>query len=196
MARPAFCPTQAQRDQVIEWIAAKVPIEGMARRLGLAPKTFRKHFAAQLGIAPPVGEDLFVEPTGPDPRPKVEGYRPTSDVRQLVEILVGADISKHEIARKIGISVEMLEQHFADELDMGIAKCGGDVIVQLYRSATGGNVSAMKLYLMLSKQRSAEERDRDRPRPPVEVMNTGKKEVAQLQSNNAVAGTKFEGLIN
>jgi DNA-binding CsgD family transcriptional regulator len=196
MARPSLIITDSQRDQVAQWIRARVPIERMASRLGMAPKTFRKHFALQLGTADiPDAAPLLPDEILPSQLSQIESYRPTGEVRDMVLVLVGADISRPEIARKLGISVETLEFHFADELNNGTAIAQGNVILQMYNAARGGNVSAMKTYLLLGNRRSEAERDKDRE-PAQPSITLGKKEQQQLESSKADAGTPWERVLN
>lgn len=194
--RPPLIITEAQRALVAQWIRERTPIERMAQRLGMAPKTFKRHFGHQLGTAPlPDAAPLLPDEILPAQQALFDAYRPTAEVREMVLVLVGADISRAEIARKVGVSQEVLEFHFTDELNSGVAIAQGNVILQMYNAARGGNVSAQKAYLMLGNRRSEGDREKDRVPAPVEALN-GKKATQQMESMAAEKGTPFERLLN
>jgi AraC-like DNA-binding protein len=201
MGRPSLIITDAQRGQVAQWIRERVPLERMAQRLGMAPKTFRKHFGHQLGTAPvPDAAPLLPDEFLPARQALFDAYRPTAEMREIVMVLAGAAISKEEIARKLGQPVDVIEYHFAEELASGsVAKA--NVIMAMYRAAIGGNVSAQKSYTVIGAllggpEDPAGDRDRDRqPAPPAETF-AGKKIQAAIESQNADRGTPWERVIN
>ncbi len=196
MGRPAFEPTDEQREQVTIWVASRVPIEGMARRMGLAPKTFRKHFAAQLGLIP-ANQVATAMPPGTALQARQVAFRPTDEQREQALILAGARLSREEIARKVGVTVDVLEEHFAEELERGPAKCKSDIISSMFYAGKGGNVAAAKVYLLFNGQNDP---DGDRPPAPVDQPAPqglqGKKANATLSAQNAEKGSPFDGLLN
>lgn len=185
MGRPAFKPSDEQRLEVDRWVKGKVSIEEMARRLDLAPKTFRKHFAAELGLisVETVNTGLALA------QPRSIGLRPTDEQRSSVLILAGARISHGEIARKLGISVEVLLEHFKPELDDGPAKCKGEGIEAMYYAMRGGNVAAAKVYLLFNAQG-----EQGGDQQPAREALVGKKEAASIAAKTAGAGTPWEAL--
>lgn len=188
MARPSFKPSDAQRAEVERLVKAKLPIEEMARRLNLAPKTFRKHFAAELGLIPV--ETVITGLAGARPR-TAGGFRPTDEQREMALILAGAQLSHPEIARKLGVSIEVLQEHFADELEKGPVKCKSDILAAMFYAGKGGNVAAAKVYLVFNGQ--GDPGPADQPTP---IGLKGKKEAAAIASRGAEVGTPWEGLVS
>lgn len=189
MGRPSFAPTDEQRANVRQWVEAKVSIEEMARRLELAPKTFRKHFAAELGLSQP---DRVITEQKPPPV-RADAFRPTAEMREVALILAGAQLSRTEIARKMGIAVEVLEEHFADELALGPAKCKADILQSMFHAGKGGNVAAAKVYLVFNGQGAPEEKPEGEQ--PAALGLLGKKAAATVGAQNAQAGTPWESLV-
>lgn len=186
MGRPRFKPTAEQIKQVEIWVKAKVAIEKMAERLALAPKTFRKHFAEQLGLIAAETVDAGLEMA----RPKTSVFRPTDDQREMALILAGARLSHGEIARKMCVSVEMLEEHFAAELESGPAKCKADILNSMFYAGKGGNVAAAKVYLVFNGQDDASVEIQ-----PAAAGIKGKKEQAAIAARSAETGTAWEDLL-
>lgn len=185
MGRPAFKPSDDQRLEVERLVKAKVSIEEMARRLELAPKTFRKHFAAELGL-------ISVETVNTGlaaAKPRTTVFRPTDEQREMATILAGAQLSRPEIARKLEISVETLEEHFADELERGPVKCKSDILAAMYFAGKGGNVAAAKVFLVFNGQG-----DPETTQQPASQGLVGKKERANIAAKTAGAGTPWEAL--
>lgn len=195
MGRPSLIITDLQREQVAQWIRERVPKERMAARLGMAPKTFTKHFGHQLGTAPvPDAAPLLPDEILPAQQARFDAYRPTAEIREMVLVLVGADISKGEIARKLNQPMDVIEYHFANELASGVVP-QANMIMQMYKAGIGGNVSAQKSYLMLANRRSEGEREADRLPAPVESF-AGKKVQQQIESQTADKGTPWERILN
>lgn len=188
MARPSFKPTDQQRAQVVEWVKAKVSIEEMARRLVLAPKTFRKHFAAELGISPSDRVNTEQQTVLPQ---RADAFRPTSEQRDVALILAGAQLSLPEIARKMGLDVEVLKEHFAAELVEGPVKCKADILQAMFYAGKGGNVAAAKVYLVFNGQSQPEEQVEQ----PAALGLIGKKAAAAAGATTAQAGTGWEDLV-
>lgn len=190
MGRPSKQPTDEQRTQVRQWVKAEVSIEEMARRVEFAPKTFRKHFAAELGLSPP--ERVITEAISPPPR--ADAFRPTAEQREVALILAGAQLSRAEIARKMGIAVEVLEEHFADELAQGPVKCKADILQAMFHAGKGGNVAAAKVYLVFNGQGAPDEKPADGEQPAA-IGLLGKKAAAAVGAQTAQAGTPWETLV-
>lgn len=185
MGRPAFKPSDEQRLTVEGWVKGKVSIEEMARRIKLAPKTFRKCFAAELGL---ISVDT-VNTVLAASKPRTSVYRPTDEQREMATILAGAQLSRPEIARKLDISVEILEEHFADELARGPVKCKSDILAAMYYAGKGGNVAAAKVFLVFNGQGEPDANSQPASRGLI-----GKKEAANIAAKTAGAGTPWEAL--
>lgn len=188
MGRPAFDPTAEQRAEVAKWKEARVSIEEMARRIGKTPKTFRKAFAAELGLSPvqsvntQSGEQELLPPP-----PREPAFIPSLEQRTRVTILAGARISPEEIARKMEMTVDMLKEHFGQELINGPAVCKSDIIEATFFAGKGGNVAAQKVYLAFNAQPEPDG-EQARPLPP-----EGKKEQRRIAAETAGAGTDWGG---
>ncbi|TIP07811.1 hypothetical protein [Mesorhizobium sp.] len=65
-------------------------------------------------------------------------------IRRTVEEMRSCGESENVIARSLGIDVDTLRKHCADELDNGFSNRRREVIGLLYKSARGGNVTAQK----------------------------------------------------
>lgn len=187
MGRPSFKPSDEQRAEVERWVKAKVNIEEMARRMELAPKTFRKHFAAELGLIPVETVNTVLAAA----RPRTEVYRPTDEQREMALILAGAQLSHNEIARKLDITVAVLEEHFADELERGPIKCKSDILITMYNAGKGGNVAAAKVFLLFNGQGAPDTAIEQ----PARIGLTGKKEAAAIAARSAESGTGWEDLV-
>ncbi len=186
MGRPAYQPTDEQRAQVTGWMQAKVSIEEIARRLDMTPKTLRKHFAAELVLISVETVKTALESA----RPRTEVYQPTSEQREQALILAGAKLSRPEIARKLGVTVEVLEEHFAEELAQGPVKCKADIISSMFYAGKGGNVAAAKVYLIFNGQ------EEEVPgQQPAAAGMLGKKEAANIAAQGAQSGTPWDELV-
>lgn len=191
MGRPSFKPTPEQTAQVAAWVQAKVSIEEMSRRLELASKTFRKHFADQLGISRP--DPVITEVAAPQAAAR-PAFRPTSEQREAALILAGAQLSRPEIAHKMGMAVEMLEEHFAEELAQGPVKCKADILTAMFHAGKGGNVAAAKVYLIFNGQ-EPRQADDDAGQQPAAIGLLGKKQAAAVGAQTAEQGTGWEDLV-
>lgn len=184
MGRPAFEPTAEQRADVAKWKEARVSIEEISRRIGKAPKTVRKVFAAELGLSlvqsviTQSGEQELLPPP-----PREPAFVPSLDQRTRVTILAGARISPEEIARKMEMTVDMLKEHFGQELINGPAVCKSDIIESTFYAGKGGNVAAQKVYLAFNAQAEPDAEDQPKALPPA-----GKKE-QRLRDAQAPVGS-------
>jgi hypothetical protein len=150
MGRPAKQPSDQDRAQVETWVAARVPIQVMARRIGLAPKTFRKHFARELGL---IAADQVAEAMPPgvviDP-PRPPAFRATDEQKEWVIILSGARWPNDDIAAQLQMPLEVLEEHFANELELGPVRFPAEAIKSAWYAARGGNQTAVKTCLIMN----------------------------------------------
>lgn len=186
MGRPSFKPTDDQRALVEGYVKSKISIEEMARRMDLAPKTFRKHFAAELGLVSAETVNTALESA----KPRLIGFRPTDEQREMALVLAGAQLSHAEIARKLGITEDVLKEHFADELENGPVKCKADILSSMYHAGRGGNVAAAKVFLIFNGQEA--------PGPeqqPAAAGLIGKKEAAKIAAQGGAGGTGWDDLV-
>lgn len=188
MARPSFSPSAAQRAQVAAWVQAKVSIQEMATRLDLATKTFRKHFATELGLIPVETVITALETA----RPRAGGgFRPSDDQREIVVVLAGARWPYDDIALQLDVSREVLEEHFANELRQGPVRFTAPVIRAMWHAAQGGNATAAKMCLIMNGSGA--------PNPDLQPAReglTGKKEAAKIAANGAEVGTAWEEVVS
>lgn len=71
-------------------------------------------------------------------------FKPTKAQREEVAASKALGMSNDRIALALEISRNTLEKHFANELDIGAAKCQMQVRAQLFKQVRKGNVSAIK----------------------------------------------------
>ncbi|MGR4927290.1 hypothetical protein ACIPUD_10835 [Bradyrhizobium sp. CAR08] len=71
----------------------------------------------------------------------------TAAEREKVEILVGGGMPVEEIASAMDMAVNTLKKHFRLELKIGRSKKRAEMLMAMFNSGKGGNVSAQKSYL-------------------------------------------------
>lgn len=74
-------------------------------------------------------------------------FEPTDEMRERVEILVGAKQTEDEIARTLRITPPTLRKHFHDELANGFAARRSCAKLKQYEIGMAGNAAALKAYL-------------------------------------------------
>lgn len=116
-------------------------------------------------------------------------YRPTIEARQTVEEMKFCGESDNTIARALGIDVDTMRKHFADELADGHAQRRKEVIGMLFSSARAGNVSAQKHLDQIGRASGAQEAvDRRAPK----AAKLGKKEEQHAAAQAVASGaSKF-----
>jgi hypothetical protein len=65
-------------------------------------------------------------------------FKPTPEQRERVEVLGAAHCSPDQIAAALGISLDTLTHHFADELEFGPARQRAAVNAAILRNAAKG----------------------------------------------------------
>lgn len=191
--RPEYKPTDEQRALVVDLVAKGTPKATIAAQLKLAPKTLRKHFAAELQAPRVERQGLLLEQAAPSSsapggRPEFE---PTYRQREDVRLWKCADWSDDRIARALGISRNTLLKHFVEELENGVDQ----VLTRAYRATLreveAGNMSAvdrlLKLRGMLSPTEKLPTPDEAVPAEP----EPGKKEKANRDAMTAHEGTTW-----
>jgi hypothetical protein len=186
MGRPSFNPTDEQRAEVARLKQAKVSIEEIARKIDVTPKTLRKAFATELGLIPVETVNTVLNTA----RPRPTNYRPTSEQRELVLILSGGRMPRLEIAATLEVGIDVLEEHFGEELDNGPTKSRAAILVSMYNAGKGGNVAAAKVYLLFNGQ---EEPNPDQQ--PAKAGLVGKKESQSIAARTAEGGTAWADLV-
>lgn len=180
MGRPAFEPTDEQRQSVEQWIQVPVSIEEMARRVGCTSKTFRKAFAAELGKNSVETERA----------PKAPPFQATDDQKRAVLIMAAAHGPEEEIACALGITVDLLQQHFVRELRDGPSIGYREGVESLFNQMKAGNTAATKAWLILNMQGDRMARTKVIPAPEQPAANglKGKKQQADEAARGVVAG--------
>jgi AcrR family transcriptional regulator len=100
-------------------------------------------------------------------------FKPTSQQREDVELLVLTGSSEEEIASALGITRPTLRKHFASELLHGRARKRRVVVRYLFAAARRGNVAAQKALLALSHSA---------PEQPPKARPLGKKAQAEREA--------------
>jgi hypothetical protein len=110
-------------------------------------------------------------------------FKATAADREKVEILIGGGMAIDEVAAAMDLAVNTLKKHFGPELKVGRSKKRSEILLAMFNSAKGGNVSAQKAFIQLNALAEADEAVQnpkdDRPAPVVAKIYKGKKEIAQ-----------------
>jgi hypothetical protein len=187
MGRPSFEPSQEQRETVAALAQARVSLEEIARRLGITKNTLKKYFAVELGRAAPVDDEGSKTPD--QSKTPLPPFRSTPEQRELAEILAAADYPMEKIADRVGVTIAILEEHFAAELTTGANKRNADVILAIHRGAVAGNASQQRLWSQIAPIATKTVKTQ---RPAL----VGKKEAAQREAEHAAAGTDWGDLLD
>lgn len=134
--RKRFKPTDAQRRQVSDWLKQGESQSSVAKRLGIALRTFQTHFRAE------------IQRHGR--RQGQPAYRPSAKDRRTVKALATAGVEREAIAACIEVSVSTLKRHFKPELATAKVMNTAAVTESLVRMATDKkrpNVVAAMFYL-------------------------------------------------
>lgn len=119
-------------------------------------------------------------------------FTPTDEQRQNVEILIAGGMGLDEVAHAIGVAENTLKKHFPQEIKVARSKKRAEVLVAMFNSAKGGNVSAQKAFIALNGAASADEdfvgRNDPAPAKPAKVSKLGKKEQAAEEAAIAAGG--------
>ena len=63
---------------------------------------------------------------------------------KIVNVMTAGGIDNETIALCLGIDVDVLQEHYSEELETSAAKANAKIIQKLYSEATGGNIAAIK----------------------------------------------------
>lgn len=120
-------------------------------------------------------------------------HKPTAAWRRKVEELRSCGMSEDAVARAMGLDVDTLRKHYADELANGAARKRAQIIAMLYKSASKGNVSAQKKLEEMSRAAiGAQALMGEAPVEASKPVKLGKKEQAAAIAREAAApGNKF-----
>lgn len=121
-------------------------------------------------------------------------HQPTSQTRQIVEILAGYAIPKDKIALAIGIAKHTLERRYRAELTRGTAVVEAKLVGNLLRLAAGNDGTALKA-VMFSLQSRFGWSMYAPPKPP-EPAELGKKATADLVAQTAHEESDWGTLLN
>jgi hypothetical protein len=170
--RPAREPTAAEREKVKEYKASGASQRVTAAALGRSVPSLRKYFAAELGL----------ERKGPREPP----FKITAQMRDDVALMAAFKEPRGVIAKAIGVSVEDLEEFFADDLQTGAARVRLETLRKVKTLADLGAIGAVNKMAAMTAP-APEPAAADAPGAP-----TGKKaEAAARAAAAAQAGGKF-----
>lgn len=109
-------------------------------------------------------------------------HEPDRHSRKKVERLIGVGMTIAETAAALGIGIETLRKHYAQEILSAKANTKAEIIAMLFASARDGQVAAQrKLIAMANDEIEHRVRTRDKYPP---VGKQGKKELLQHQAEN------------
>lgn len=124
-------------------------------------------------------------------------YKPTAAARRKVSIAAGAGMSHEDIALSLGITRPTLSKHFESELSIGANAKRLEVLVAMFAAAKKGNVAAQKAYMSTVPAIAAPPAQPDAAgTTPAKPARTGKKEQANIDAQQAGAGTGWDALLN
>ncbi len=171
--RPAREPTAAERKKVKEFIGEGASQRVVAKALGISVPTLRKLFATELGLQKKPASDVAT-------------FKITQQMRDDVALMAACNEPRGRIAKAIGVSVEDLVKHFAEDLETGAARYRLKVLNRLDLLAAAGSLGAAnKLAVMTSP--APEAGPAGAATPPI-----GKKAEARAKADAVVAaGGRF-----
>lgn len=204
--RPKYKPTDEQRSQVRELVAAtpKLTQREIAAKIGVSPVTLRKAFAAELAEkvdqagqldfdsqqAPVAAESAVAAPGRPE-------FEPTWRMREDVKLCKADNWSDERICRLLGIgSRTTLVKHFAAELEHGADLLRIKVLRGLDLAASKGSPGAaeklLRLAGMVAPLSPVAPSDDEAPPAP----KLGKKEQANRDAHTAHVGTSWSEILS
>lgn len=136
--------------------------------------------------------DLFGETPSPyrDPRGR-QKMKLTNALRDRVAMLRASGMTQQEIADAIGCSVPTLAQYFSLELNEGKAAKRAEMLDTLWKTAIGGNVTAMRTWLALN-DKGVTPREIIRPKAEAKL---GKKEQALVDAKATPNAGGWAGVV-
>jgi len=123
-------------------------------------------------------------------------HEPTENGRKSVEAMAGFGIPEEDIARVIGISAKTLREHYRDELDLGHVKANTRVAQNLFSIATGAGAGAVTAAIFWLKVRAGWSEYAPAPVTTPRPEALGKKEQAQVASEEAGRGNEWGHLVH
>jgi len=81
-------------------------------------------------------------------------HRPTARTSEQVEILVAGGVDRKVIARVLGCTLKELEEHYQEELEVGLATANAKVMRNVFVTATGNGRQAMTAAALWLKNRA------------------------------------------
>jgi|SRR6185369_11859499 hypothetical protein len=128
-----------------------------------------------------------------------DGYKrhePTEAGRKSVEAMAGFGIPEEDIARVIGIGAKTLRAYYADELALGHVKANTRVAQNLFTIATGTGSGAVTAAIFWLKVRAGWSEYAPAPVTTPRPEPLGKKEQAQVASEEAGRGNEWGHLVH
>jgi transposase-like protein len=180
MRYPQMEPTPEQRREVERLSRERTPQNEIAKKLGIARSTLRRHFAEELRIC----ERTVGRPA----------WNPSDEERMDVTILAAAGFKQESIARRYGVSDDTLRFYCGEELENGYDLRKQDAVLAIYRKGIGeepaANVAGLKEFLkrldVLPQPSTAPARKAPAP---------GKKEQALADAAGGAQGTTWDRLL-
>jgi hypothetical protein len=129
-------------------------------------------------------------------RPEIEI---TAEQRDKVSILIGGGMGIEETAAAMNMAPNTFKKHFKAEIKLARSGKRAEVLMAMFKSAIGGNVSAQKQYIALNALADADdaalnppvEAGARAPAPRAAKVLKGKKEIAQEEAATAVQSAEW-----
>ena len=119
-------------------------------------------------------------------------HRPTSEQREMVEVLAGYGIPQLKIKDVVGVQIATLHKHYRAELDRGAAVVEAKLVGNLMRIASGSDGTALKAIMFSLNSRFGWSQYAVRPAHE----RLGKKDQAELDAETAHEGNPWEKILN
>lgn len=164
--RPAKELSAEDRAKAADLLAKKVPIEDLAKMLGMSRPTFRKYFRSEIFAGKKTGDKL---------KPSREV---TQAHREKVKLYLGYGMAPEDIALVLGYTgdgeFDQFRSDFKLELRIGKAEIRAATIEMLVNQSKGGLIGATTKLEALS-------------RPPVDKTDTGNSGTSEYVGKKATA---------
>lgn len=120
---PLYKPNDAHLNTIKTGIELGVPLDKIGRRIGLTKKMMYSHYGDVIRSY--------------ELKAGVKPFEPTEEQRQIVTMAAAVGQTHESIARLIGIGKGTLQDHFSEELALGIDQANLKVGGNMFKMATG-----------------------------------------------------------
>ena len=212
--RAPFVPSSIQRDDVASLAASRALHAHIAAVIGISVPTLRKHFSAELATRVSADNLFTATPEGlpvqsiqvkaPKLRtPRADGRKlwvPMRHQRQDALLLIALNVKHSVIAARLEVTPTTFRRAFRAEIDTAYETQRAEVLIQIAKTARGGNISAQRVLLDTLEKAELDRIDDQiknsgqhaaQPSKP----NLGKKEQAALEAEQVMQDPEWNDLL-